>query len=529
MSQVNLHDGSMPRRAAIAAAAALIVSALAILAVHGASPVAAPVDGPRADIIRIDGLKQFGRLERTPVTYLHEKHTQALAPKGKDCAACHLREEKYASTKYMRLADTSKAEVMAVYHTHCTACHRDTAAAGEKAGPVVCTGCHRERAVASSWRDIGMDKSLHARHVKAQEKKCEACHHEAEAATGKLFYAKGREGTCRYCHLDRTVEKVRPLRLAAHQQCIECHRQRRAQNQDAGPSTCSGCHDAAQQQTIEKLTAIPRLERGQPDAVLVQAFGGDGQKIDPAARPHAVAFNHLGHETYADNCRVCHHASMAACASCHTQPGSKPGKFVNLQTAMHRPEAAASCIGCHASRLADKACAGCHAGMPRQDPPEPSGCASCHVALPAGTPSPVDPQAAAARLLEARRPVRETFADADIPETVVIRALSRQYEPVKLPHRKIVRTLVAGIRESRLAGYFHRDPGTVCQGCHHHSPAARKPPACASCHGQPFDGRNLFKPGLQAAYHLQCMECHRVMGIEKPVATNCTGCHKEKL
>jgi len=25
------------------------------------------------------------------------------------------------------------------------------------------------------------------------------------------------------------------------------------------------------------------------------------------------------------------------------------------------------------------------------------------------------------------------------------------------------------------------------------------------------------------------MECHKDMGIEKPVATNCTGCHREKL
>jgi hypothetical protein len=112
---------------------------------------------------------------------------------------------------------------------------------------------------------------------------------------------------------------------------------------------------------------------------------------------------------------------------------------------------------------------------------------------------------------------------------VEIKALSKQYEPAKLPHRKIVQTLVKNLKDSKLAGSFHRDLGTVCQGCHHNSPLSKKPPACASCHGQPFDGRNLFKPGLQAAYHLQCMECHKDMGTEKPVATNCTGCHKEKL
>ncbi|MFO7708505.1 MAG: hypothetical protein R6V84_10065, partial [Desulfobacterales bacterium] len=55
-------------------------------------------DAPRADIIRIDGLKQFGSLERPAVVFLHEKHTQALAPKNKDCAACHLPDKKYMST-----------------------------------------------------------------------------------------------------------------------------------------------------------------------------------------------------------------------------------------------------------------------------------------------------------------------------------------------------------------------------------------------------------------------------------------------
>ena len=135
----------------------------------------------------------------------------------------------------------------------------------------------------------------------------------------------------------------------------------------------------------------------------------------------------------------------------------------------------------------------------------------------------------AAMLLEARQPVTATYSDEDIPETVEIKALSKQFESAKMPHRKIVHTLVKNIKESKLAGAFHREPGTVCQGCHHNSPVAKKPPACASCHGQPFDGRNLFRPGLQAAYHLQCMECHKDMGIEKPAATNCTGCHKEKL
>jgi len=365
--------------------------------------------------------------------------------------------------------------------------------------------------------------------VKAQENKCEVCHHQADPATKKLVYVKGKEDNCRYCHLDKTVDNVISMRLASHEQCIDCHRKRVAQNQDAGPAFCGGCHDATMQKKIQKLKDVPRLMRGQPDATLIQAVKSDGQKVEPFTRMSVVPFNHIGHEAYNDTCRACHHSSMDACGKCHTLQGSKEGKFVNLQTAMHRVSAQASCMGCHGGFLADKRCAGCHASMPRKDSQELSGCVSCHMPKPAAATPQTEPKAMAAMLLEARKPVTATYSDEDIPETVEIKALSKQYEPAKLPHRKIVRTLVKNIKDSKLAGSFHRDPGTICQGCHHNSPVAKKPPACASCHGQPFDGRNLFKPGLQAAYHLQCMECHKDMGIEKPVATNCTGCHKEKL
>jgi hypothetical protein len=134
----------------------------------------------------------------------------------------------------------------------------------------------------------------------------------------------------------------------------------------------------------------------------------------------------------------------------------------------------------------------------------------------------------AAMMLDSRNPVAHTFADSDIPENVEIKTLMNQYGPVKLPHRKIVQTLSDNIKDNRLVSYFHQDQNTLCQGCHHHSPAAKKPPGCASCHGRPFDERDLSKPGLMAAYHRQCMECHEAMDIEKPVATNCVACHQKK-
>lgn len=63
-----------------------------------------------------------------------------------------------------------------------------------------------------------------------------------------------------------------------------------------------------------------------------------------------------------------------------------------------------------------------------------------------------------------------------------------------------------------------------CQTCHHHSPDG-KPAPCSDCHSTPFDGENLSKPGLKAAYHQRCADCHKE-AFEGPMT--CTSCHTEK-
>jgi len=83
------------------------------------------------------------------------------------------------------------------------------------------------------------------------------------------------------------------------------------------------------------------------------------------------------------------------------------------------------------------------------------------------------------------------------------------------------------IKDNKLAGYFHAEKGTVCQSCHHNSPLDKQPPHCGSCHGKPFDERNILKPGIIGAYHQQCMGCHQVLKLEKPKSTGCTDCHEE--
>ena len=53
--------------------------------IQGAKGPSEPVVEKRADIIRIDAMQIFGTLERPPVLFLHQKHTEALEKKNKDC------------------------------------------------------------------------------------------------------------------------------------------------------------------------------------------------------------------------------------------------------------------------------------------------------------------------------------------------------------------------------------------------------------------------------------------------------------
>jgi len=492
----------------------------------------------RADIIEIDSMKVFGKLERTSVNYLHQKHTEALEKKNKDCAACHLSEndpqsgQARMSTKFMRLQDTTRQEVMDIYHDNCIACHKETKAAKEKSGPLECGECHRPlTTVASSRQPIGMDKSLHYRHSKAMDQKCEQCHHAYNEKTKTLYYAKDQEGTCRYCHLSETEENRVSLRQAAHVACIDCHRQILAKDETAGPFTCEGCHEPSQQAMIESVKDIPRMKRNQPDFVFVKTSGTDKTQANPLTRMNLVPFNHKGHEQYNDSCRVCHHAALTDCQQCHSLQPKKEGGGVTLEQAMHRLNVDQSCVGCHESKQTDPGCVGCHTSFEKKRQQGTAACSTCHMVPKSeivGVDQTGEEKMRAARALNSRESVDGTYADDDIPETVTIKAMSDKYEPVKLPHRKIVKTMVAKIQTNQLANYFHYEKGTVCQGCHHNSPAAKTPPKCISCHGQPFNAKDPFKPGLMAAYHRQCMECHEAMGIAKPVATDCTACHQKK-
>jgi hypothetical protein len=490
---------------------------------------------PRADIIIIDGLKTFGPLERPAVPFYHDKHTQALAQQQKDCLACHPSTDNRLSLKFKRTEDVSKPAVMAIYHDECIACHKEMREPGKSTGPVTCGECHVEkRAGQSNWQAIGLDKALHYRHTKAMDNKCEQCHHEYNPETQKLFYAKGQEGACIYCHKEQTEENRISNRLASHQSCIDCHRERTAQNKSAGPQECAGCHDPKQQALIERPAEVPRMDRNQPDAVLVKAVTEEQAALRGEVEKTiaGVPFDHKAHEGYNDSCKVCHHASLQSCASCHSLQGNADGKMVKLAQAMHQKSADMSCVGCHDQQKEQPQCAGCHHSIPpSRSLTSEASCRTCHSAEQVENPvelTEAQRRELAAELLAVRQPVRGTVAADQIPETVIIKKLVDQYEPASMPHRKIVLKLAEANQNSKLAAYYHKDPLTLCQGCHHNSPATLKPPQCGSCHGRSSEALNLTRPGLLAAYHQQCIECHTEMGIEKPAARDCTACHAKR-
>lgn len=409
----------------------LAVSLVSTVCIGGQILTAPSGNEERADIVRIDVLRKFGALTKPEVLFLHDRHTEALQKQGKDCKVCHLSKGKeipgspdlavsridVLSPKFRRMEDTARKDVMDTYHKFCIECHTEMRTAGDVSGPITCGECHKPASVSSAWKAIGFDKSLHWRHAKTMDKKCEKCHHDYDEKEKKKVYVKGKEGSCRYCHKEVAQEKRLALRDAAHLDCISCHRDRLAQRQSAGPIQCSGCHLDANQKKIEKAADIPRMERNQPDETLVST--GIVSDNGPA---NVVAFNHKAHEGYNDSCRVCHHESMDKCSKCHTLTGAKEGGQVKLEQTFHLTSSDKSCVGCHVTRQRDPKCAGCHVMMEKNRRPNDAACLKCHV-----TPSPEVAgavksgdekriKALAHKMIQDRPEASAPVAEKDIPE-----------------------------------------------------------------------------------------------------------------
>lgn len=543
--------------------------------------------GKRADVIMIDAMAAQGKLEMPPAVFLHDQHTKALAALQKDCSSCHkpvtTGDKTSYSFSYQDSATLQGEDLKKFYHTSCIGCHAELAGKAERTGPLegACRSCHTPRPdVTADRQDIGFDKVLHYKHIASSQiifpqdakQNCGSCHHIYDATAKKLVWGKEKEDSCRACHMlpqeqaaafaaaenaaegssaalrdeNGLLAKRPTLDIAAHQSCINCHLQIAALKRPdiaSGPTECAGCHSTA---ALDQLNAegagnaavaasIPRLERGQPDAVLMTAAPGTSKDLVSSMRP--VSFNHKFHESVTADCRTCHHQKITSCSSCHSLEGKAEGKFVPQSQAMHSLASKRSCVGCHRQETQKPDCAGCHASPPTSL--SQVSCANCH-ATPVGI-SEQDAENASLLKLEkkaatalAEKTVEQrasrslsTFDLADIPEKVTIGVLSKDYEPSVLPHRKIVATLLEKQKNNRLAAAFHADKATLCQGCHHNSPASLTPPKCVSCHGVSITTATNGRLPLAAAYHQQCMTCHARMD-QKPAQDDCAGCHKPR-
>jgi len=96
--------------------------------------------------------------------------------------------------------------------------------------------------------------------------------------------------------------------------------------------------------------------------------------------------------------------------------------------------------------------------------------------------------------------------NAGSPETVTISLLSQKYVPVLFPHQS------------------HTEMSDDCAACHHQSQEGEAI-ACATCHSIKPEIKKEDVPSLKAAYHLQCVECHRQQDVE---LARCTFCHAKK-
>jgi len=508
----------------------------------------------------------YPNLERPPVKFYHDKHTNALKKEG--CGICHPENKNKEITgqftySYPKVKDEKNKEtLMNSYHTACIGCHKGRIKEGKKSGPATCGECHIKKAhekiqylaikpeyyqpaqdvyhqeclachkqgkklnkdakplpwgdfylqvkrekegTGAVWPQVHFDYYLHYKHDKALEKKCELCHHIYSEKEKKLIYKKGTESSCRDCHKEKAVGETRSFREVAHAECISCHMERKKEGKEAGPFTCEGCHNL-RQRTVEEMADIPRPDLKQKDRYLIS--------IDDATL-NAVPFNHKAHEGYTRSCRDCHHETMNACNKCHTLKGAKEGGNVTLGEAYHEMSSKWSCIGCHEVKKSEPSCAGCH-HLIENDLTQTSSCGVCHRGP--------EEKTEGAKML----PAPDQLLPEKLANQLNLGALEKTYKAATFPHLLIIKKLTDISNKDKLARPFHTQGMTICAGCHHYTPmeAQKQLAPCSTCHSIRREPRKSV-PTLFGAYHRQCVGCHEKMQL-KVQPRDCTKCHEEK-
>jgi hypothetical protein len=498
----------------------------------------------------------FRKLERALSPFNHDKHTAALQIEG--CQACHPTGDKGIQLfTFPKVRDERSAKrLMNSFHDACIGCHRQRVAEKKKAGPLTCGECHRvpketrrkeyapvtppyydvlrdtyhkdclachretdkhakeakpldwqslyvkeQQRQKIAWPKTAFDYVVHAKHEKELDKKCDPCHYISPERRAKLAEPKPRDWV-----LDVDPEKRLTERNAAHLHCLDCHLKRKAEKKKGGPLTCVGCH-TEKPRPAQEVAAAARTQCEQKEKMLIE--------LKKDARTKAVPFNHKTHEANSRSCQECHHLTARPCGDCHTLTGSKDGGGITLSEAHHSMKSTWSCLGCHEVVKKKPNCAGCHDRMERGM--VKCACNSCHT----GTLTSIE--------TVHKLPAPGDLIATDTKEKIEIAGLKKEYKASEMPHLAIAQKLTDISNQSTLASWFHRDPVTVCAGCHHRAPLEKnaKPPGCVTCHTArpPTDAA---VPSLLGAYHQQCLGCHKQMiQTEKKLPQNCTGCHAQ--
>lgn len=96
-------------------------------------------------------------------------------------------------------------------------------------------------------------------------------------------------------------------------------------------------------------------------------------------------------------------------------------------------------------------------------------------------------------------------------DSPIIKKREDHYQPVRFSHQR------------------HGSLTQDCSKCHHYrpkDPKALETTRCSGCHQEAFNPEHPERIGLKAAYHKQCMECHKT---EAKGPVDCKGCHLQNV
>ena len=501
------------------------------------------VDFPAEEVGKMHIVMQHpGKAEMPAAAFDHEAHAAKIQKDGGNCTVCHtaLGKETKGMRPFSVVSSSIKGRnaIMEAWHATCLECH---AKQDDAPGAASCRSCHDAEASAGKRVPLNFDKALHAAHTESKHiaavapqgadnssaylKNCGVCH-STVTDKGERIYVQDTEDAFSFYKSESA--NSRELASIAHNTCVSCHVDTMKNGSPnakalALPVNCADCHSAEGQAKFHGPAHAPRLFRGQPD-VIVLGQKAPEQKLTQSSKPEAgikpVPFDHKLHEDVA-NCSVCHGMKIEKDVS--GKPATLASDSLTAFNAAHDAANAASCVGCHTQTIAiDKNCAGCHGDLKFA---VKDSCSVCHRGPDVPAKVDVNDPKQFPSFPKTTKKANAPIDPAEVPETVTIDALANEYQAVELPHRKIYKAMLDGMKNSKMAAAFHVD--SVCKACHHNIPNDNiaNPPSCASCHDKEVKAVTAGQaPHLKAAYHQMCISCHDNMGI-KPAAADCADCH----